>query len=170
MIKEIVTWPNRALIKKTSDVSFDEDLSIVEDLIDTLVDCGALGISAPQIGSSKRICVIYDKKLAEIDKRSSESEFVVLINPEIVDGMGDLVFHEGCNSVPGHTAIVPRAMMAIVRYENIDGKQVEACFSGLTSAVVQHEIDHLDGVTIADRQNAQERAVMVQSLDLLSNS
>ena len=163
MIKEIVTWPNKSLIKKTSDVSFDEDLSIVEDLIDTLVDCGALGISAPQIGSSKRICVIYDK-------RSSESEFVVLINPQIVDGMGDLVFQEGCNSVPGHTAIVPRAMMSIVRYTNIDGKQIEACFSGMTSAVVQHEIDHLDGVTIADRQNAQERAVMVQSLDLLSNS
>ena len=89
----------------------------------------------------------------------------VLINPKIVDGMGDLVFVEGCNSVPDHTAVVPRAMMTVIKYSDVNGKEIERCFSGMTSAVVQHEIDHLEGVTIADRQNAQERAVMIQDLD-----
>ena len=170
MIREIVTWPNKSLIRKADNVSKEDDFSIIEDLIDTLVSCNALGISAPQIGVSKRVCVIHEKKLSLIDKRDAESEFIVLINPEIVDGMGDLVFQEGCNSVPNHTAFVPRAMMSVIKYTNSEGKQVEKCFSGMTSAVVQHEIDHLEGVTIADRQNAQERAVMVQDIDLLSNS
>lgn len=165
MIREIVTWPSRSLIKKADKASIEDNISIIEDLIDTLKDAGTLGISAPQIGESKSICVINDKKLSEIDSRECQSEFLVLVNPQIVDGLGDLVFQEGCNSVPGHTAIVPRAMMSIVKYINQDGKEIEACFSGMTSAVVQHEIDHLDGVTIADRQNAQERAVMIQDLD-----
>jgi peptide deformylase len=165
MIREIVTWPSKSLIRKADNVCKEDDFSIIEDLIDTLVSCNALGISAPQIGVSKRVCVIHEKKLSLIDKRDSESEFIVLINPEIVDGMGDLVFQEGCNSVPGHTATVPRAMMSIVKYTCTDNKEIERCFTGMTSAVVQHEIDHLDGITIADRQNAQARAEMVHDLD-----
>ena len=165
MIRQVVEWPDKALMRRSDEVTPNDDLSIVQDLIDTMVDCQTLGISAPQLGVSKRICVINDKKLSEIDKRDSDSEFIVMINPKIVDGMGDLVFQEGCNSVPGHTATVQRAMMSVVKYRSQKGNWVEKCFSGMTSIVVQHEIDHLEGITIADRQSPHQRAVMAQNLD-----
>lgn len=105
-----------------------------------------VGIAAPQIGITKRVCVINVK------------EPIVLINPEIVESDGEFIFKEGCLSYPKKTISVKRHTMIVVEADNLDEPLVLDIRKGggindlLEIACVQHEIDHLDGITMFDRK------------------
>ncbi|MEO8199353.1 MAG: peptide deformylase [Gemmatimonadota bacterium] len=98
------------------------------------------GLSAPQIGAPVRIiCLELDKPL-------------VLINPEIIDvGNEDFSIWDDCYSIPDIVVRVSRAYRIRIRFQDVKGATTEAEFEGETAALVQHEIDHLDGVLIVDR-------------------
>lgn len=116
----------------------------IQQLIDAMVETmranHGLGLAAPQVGEGVRVIV------AEVGDR-----LLALVNPEVVAAEGEEVGEEGCLSIPGILAEVRRAARVRVRALNRRGKRVTVDADGLLARVLQHEIDHLDGILITDR-------------------
>lgn len=121
---------------------------LVADLIETMYDAPGVGLAANQIGVSRRVAV-FDAQ-DELGPR-------VMINPEIVEVSGSWEFDEGCLSVPGHYWDIKRPGFARVRALDLDGDTVEYAGDGLLGRVIQHEVDHLDGMLLVDRLGRLER-------------
>ncbi len=134
--------------------------NLIEHMRETMNDAPGVGLAAPQVGMPLQLAVIEDKleyfagfsaeQLAERERRPVP--FHVIINPTIhVQPLAEVEFFEGCLSLPGYTAIVPRARD--VRVECLDDKGewhvIEA--SGWYARILQHEIDHLQGTLYIDR-------------------
>ncbi|NIO16363.1 MAG: peptide deformylase [Deltaproteobacteria bacterium] len=150
-IREILEYPDPRLkeISEPVDWVSDEIRSVVEDLIETMrASPGCVGMAAPQIGELKRI-IVFD--VANHRKVNSHHGLTVLINPNILASRGKQVCREGCLSVPDFTGNVERPIWILVegldRYGNTDVIEAE----GFEAVVIQHEMDHLDGVLFLDR-------------------
>ena len=115
---------------------------IIADMTETMYDEVGIGLAAPQVGISKRLIVIADEEGRGVQ---------ALLNPAIVDRGGEMTGEEGCLSIPGVFAPVTRAASVKVEARSIDGQPVTINARGLRSRVLQHEIDHLDGVLFIDR-------------------
>ena len=121
---------------------------IVDDMIETMYDEVGIGLAAPQVGISLRLIVIADE-----EGRSVQA----LLNPAIVDQGGAATGEEGCLSIPGVFAQVARAAWVTVAAHAVDGKPLTINARGLRARVLQHEIDHLDGILFIDRVDAVTR-------------
>jgi len=145
-VREILVHPD-ACPKQiaTAVTDFGEVLdALYKDLEDTLLQApGCVGIAAPQIGCSQRVVMV--------DVRDSEYGRLLLVNPEIVRHEGLVRGREGCLSVPDFTGNVIRADSIIVQARDRHGREQELSFSGFEARVVQHELDHLDGLLFLDR-------------------
>jgi len=117
-----------------------EVTALIDALFATMEAAGGLGLAAPQVGESVRVFV------ARVEDRT-----VALVDPEVVRAEGEVVDTEGCLSVPGVIAEVPRAASITVRGRNRRGRRVTLQADGLLARVIQHEVDHLDGVLFLDR-------------------
>ncbi len=115
---------------------------LVEDMIETMYDAPGVGLAAPQIGVSRRVAV-FDAQ----DGLGPR----VMINPELVETAESWEFEEGCLSVPGHFWPISRPGFARVRALDLDGNIVEYAGDELLGRVLQHELDHLDGILLLDR-------------------
>lgn len=115
-------------------------LKLLDNMKDTMYAANGVGLAAPQIGISKRVIVV-----------DAEEELLELVNPEIIAGEGSETDVEGCLSVPGLVGEVTRFSKVRVRGYNRDGKVTELTREGLTARVLQHEIDHLDGILFLDK-------------------
>jgi peptide deformylase len=150
-VREVLTYPNPILKEIAEDVKeiTDKEKKVIEDLIDTMEDAGhSVGIAAPQIGELLRIIVVDASKNKKCENHHGR---MVLINPEILKWEGMLQFREGCMSVPDYTGNVNRARKVVVQYQNesMETKVIEA--EEFEAVLLQHEIDHLDGVLFIDR-------------------
>lgn len=117
--------------------------TLIEDMFNTMYEAKGVGLSAPQVGVLKRICVI--------DCGLEESQPFVLINPEIIYKEGEQTADEGCLSVPGYKGTVTRAQKVKVQFFDLDMKRQEIEAEGLLSRCIQHETDHLDGILYVDK-------------------
>jgi len=145
-VREILVHPDVCLKQIATVVTaFDDSLeTLYRDLEDTLRQApGCVGIAAPQIGCSQRAVMV--------DVRDSEYGRLLLVNPEIVRHEGLVRGREGCLSVPDFTGNVIRADSIIVQARDRYGREQELAFSGFEARVVQHELDHLDGLLFLDR-------------------
>jgi peptide deformylase len=115
---------------------------VIADMIDTMYDEAGLGLAAPQVGISLRLMVVGDD-----DGREARA----LINPVIAEQGGEVVAEEGCLSIPGVFAPVRRAEWVRLEAQDEDGRPVSLTARGLRARVLQHEMDHLDGVLFIDR-------------------
>lgn len=115
-------------------------LRLLDNMKDTMFEANGVGLAAPQIGIGKRVIVV-----------DSEDELLELINPEITESEGSETDTEGCLSVPGLIGEVKRAYKVTIKAKNREGKAVELRREGLTARVLQHEIDHLDGILFIDK-------------------
>ena len=115
---------------------------IIADLTETMYDEVGIGLAAPQVGSSLRLIVVGDE-----DGREARA----LINPVITEQGGQVTAEEGCLSIPGIFSPVTRAEWVHVEARDPDGKPLASDARGLGARVLQHEIDHLDGVLFIDR-------------------
>jgi len=113
---------------------------LIEGMIGVMRDASGVGLAAPQVGVSKRIL------LAEVEERLH-----VLIDPKIITREGEEISTEGCLSIPGIVADVPRATRVKVKAKNRKGKGITLTAEGLLARVLQHEVDHLDGILFLDR-------------------
>lgn len=155
----IHTYPDPVLTKVASDVTeFNDELKLLcKNMLYTMYHAPGIGLAAPQIGLSKRIFVIdVDYNREETAEDSGEynlSEFQpkVFINPIIKDEKGEIVYQEGCLSLPGIFEDVKRYENITVEYKNTDGESLTMEADELLSICIQHENDHLNGVVFIDR-------------------
>jgi peptide deformylase len=150
-VREILIYPDHRLKEVCASV---DDLntvkSVVEDLIDTM-NAGpprTTGIAAPQIGSMVRIVIVDSSRSP---KHPEGHGLMVLVNPVIVEHSGSQVFREGCLSIPDYTANIRRAESIVVKALDQNLTPIEISADGFEAVVVQHEMDHLDGMLFLDR-------------------
>lgn len=132
----------------------EEIRTLITDMFDTMYAEEGVGLAAPQVGIGERVIVV--------DPRDESVEPFALINPQIVHFAEELDRdEEGCLSIPGLKEIVERA--AAVRVEALDreGKPVSIEAEGLLARILQHEVDHLDGILFLDRVSALKRKMLL---------
>jgi peptide deformylase len=115
---------------------------MADDMIDTMHDEVGIGLAAPQVGIALRLMVVGDERGR--DARA-------LINPVITESGGEVTAEEGCLSIPGIFAQVTRAEWVQLDAQDLEGHPVSIRGRGLMARVLQHEMDHLDGVLFIDR-------------------
>lgn len=132
------------LLKKSRPIKdFDKRLHILlDDMRDTLLNAGGVGLAAPQVGILRRAVLVMDTNREDL---TEEEQIIELINPEIIAKDGEQTGQEGCLSVPGVYGIVTRPEHVKVRAQDRFGNVFEAEGTGLTARCFCHEIDHLDG-------------------------
>ena len=136
-LRKIVLQGDEILKKKCRPVTeFNERLhTLLDDMTDTLIDSGGVGLAAPQVGVLRRVCVVMNE----------DEEILELVNPEIIYPEGEQPGLAVCLSVPGKYGEVTRPTFVRVRAQDRDGNWFEAEDEGLTARCFCHEIEHLDG-------------------------
>jgi peptide deformylase len=148
----ILHYPHPVLKKVCHQVETIDNAiqTLVNDLLDTMyAGPGSVGVAAPQIGVTLRVCVV-DVSANRLGKENNHGR-LCMINPEIVDRSGAAIMREGCMSVPDYTGDVERATEIRVRYRSPDGNEQEISATGFEAVAIQHEMDHLDGILFLDR-------------------
>jgi peptide deformylase len=167
-VRRVLTYGDPLLRRKAVAVGSDlESLRpLVEDMFETMYAEPGIGLAAPQVGVSERLVVVA--AVADDDAGSNLGPPLVLVDPEILWRSPDLVpFEEGCLSVPGITESVDRPRAIRFRFRTLANEAVEREAAGLLARVVQHEVDHLDGVLFVDRmRNPQTDLVLRSERDL----
>jgi peptide deformylase len=146
-MRHIVTAPNLILLKVAKPVTeFDVELSsLIEDMISLMFDFQGVGIAAPQVGDSLRV-IAFMPLIHETDYPMPPR---ILINPVIYDYSKNYIEDwEGCLSLPGQMVKIFRPLWVDVHAQDEDGNEFEERFEYLSARIVQHEINHLDGVLI----------------------
>lgn len=150
-LRNIVTVGDSVLSKVCRPVvKFDRRLHIlIDDMIDTLIDSGGVGLAAPQVGILRRVVVVD----------TGEDGILELVNPEIIEQSGEQTGLEGCLSVPGKYGVVTRPNVVKVRAQDRFGDWFEAEGEELIARCFCHELAHLEGqlyTEIADRMLTPE--------------
>lgn len=159
-IVPIRLYPDAVLKRKAEPVTrFDAALQqLIDVMFETMYAAPGVGLAAPQIGESLRLFV-YDVGAAE--GRPGPG---VVINPHILSQSGQLIEEEGCLSVDGYRDRVRRAgRMAVVGLDR-DGKEIRLEGEGLFARMLQHEMDHLDGLVFIDRLSPLKRGLYLKKL------
>jgi peptide deformylase len=147
-VRPILTYDNPRLRMKSIRVKrVDSSIqSLIDDMIETMRSAEGIGLAAPQIGVLLRVIIAEYFE----DEEAEEANQTVLINPEILSKEGEWMAEEGCLSIPGYLGTVPRAERVTVKGKTREGKDVRLKADGVLAHILQHEIDHLDGVLYID--------------------
>lgn len=145
MVMEIITVdsPRAAVLRRRAQpfrVITRDVRVLIDEMLATMRAARGLGLAAPQVGVSRRMIV------AQVEERT-----FVLVDPEIVRRDGEEIATEACLSIPGLLGDVPRAHHIVVRARNRRNRVVTIEAEGLLARVLQHEIDHLDGILFPER-------------------
>jgi peptide deformylase len=147
-IHKIITAENPILRKKAKKVHrFDPSIQrLIDDMFETMHAANGVGLAAPQIAQSIRVFVA-----------AYEDRKIAMVNPEIIKAEGEEPGTEGCLSIPGYAGDnIRRATMVIVKGQNARGKEIRERAEGWLARILQHEIDHLDGILFIDRLDRPE--------------
>jgi peptide deformylase len=150
--RTILIYPHPLLKTVCSSVAaIDAEIaSLVQDLVDTMhAGPGSVGVAAPQIGVTKRVCVV-DVSPSRLG-RDNNHGLLIMINPRILRREGAAIMREGCMSVPDYTGDVERAVFIGVSFQDENGDLREIDAEGFEAVAIQHEMDHLDGLLFLDR-------------------
>jgi len=132
----------------------DEQRQLIRDMFDTMYAEEGVGLAAPQVGVSQRIIVV--------DPHEDGIEPFALINPEILEASKETEKgEEGCLSIPGLRDLVERSKSVRVRGLSPEGEQREFAAEDLVARILQHEIDHVDGVLFIDRVSPLKRKLLL---------
>jgi peptide deformylase len=162
----IVTYDDALLRKKTQPVTQDtqELQQLIDDMFDTMYNAEGVGLAAPQIGKLLRIFVADGDVYAEEEGEPRYGP-VAMINPEIVFKSEQTVdMDEGCLSIPGVYGPVSRPVQIAVKYLDRDFKEQKMEVDGRMARIIQHEIDHLDGVLFLDHLSIFKRKLLSSKL------
>lgn len=142
----------------------DVERKLAEDMLVTMYAVpNGVGLAAPQVGVLKRLIVI------DVNRDDVSSKPLVLINPETQRLDGESIEDEGCLSIPNITAEVKRATEAVITALNLDEETVSIKTEGLLARVLQHEIDHLNGVLFIDHVSSLKRQLLRRKLQKLKH-
>ncbi len=162
-ILKIYKYPEPVLAKKAARVeAFGPDmLKLFDDMIETMYVSDGVGLAAPQIGVSKQIFVMCPTRVP--------GEEYIVINPVIESSSGKELGLEGCLSLPGISAEVPRATKLKLTYQDQHGKKHTLQAESFFARVIQHEIDHLNGMLIVDRFSFDKRRELLAQYEAAKN-
>jgi peptide deformylase len=153
-VREIAQLGDKVLRQKAEavvDVHDADILQIIEAMQSTLASTSGVGIAAPQISESKQIIIMASRPTPRYPS-APLMEPTVMINPgfQVLSNIQEKDW-EGCLSIPGIRALVPRYQEILIHYTDLQGGLVEAQLSGFVARIFQHEVDHLEGKTYLDR-------------------
>lgn len=154
VVKSLVEYPNPLLREVSTKVDvFDSDLqALVKDLIDTMLAEDSMGLAAPQIGKLKRVFILNKKRIAGDKSKNYQSEdMLCIVNPEIEFQENPIDSSEGCLSFPGRRETVKRFNNVRLTAFDRENKPFTLTGEGMLSILIQHEIDHLNGILFIDR-------------------
>ena len=127
-------------------------MQLIKNLVDTLRCSDGVGLSAPQIGNLKRVLVYEYKKPKNSTDKTPDLPLTVLINPEIIKTSAKTeISEEGCLSFPNMFGQVERFKKITVQTLGINNKEIKFEAKNLEARIIQHELDHLDGILFVDR-------------------
>jgi peptide deformylase len=175
MIYPIYVYGMPVLRKVAKDIGEDyEGLDqLIKDMFETMYNAEGLGLAAPQIGLPIRLIVIDGSRMdaeEDDDERRELKDFKkILINAHILEEHGDFwEFNEGCLSIPGIREDVNRPTEILLRYRDENFVEHEEWFSGLKARVIQHEMDHINGVLFTDRISPLRKRLLNSKLKAIS--
>ncbi|MCP9267706.1 peptide deformylase [Xenorhabdus sp. XENO-1] len=163
-ILNILTIPDERLRQKCVDVTHvDEIQTLIDDMLDTMYDTdNGIGLAAPQVGRKEAVLII--------DISPNRDQPMVLVNPKIVEKERRVVNQEGCLSIPGYYADVERFEKVKVEALDRHGKVITVESEDFLSIVMQHEIDHLNGIIFIDYLSPLKRQMALKKVKkFLSN-
>jgi peptide deformylase len=158
-ILPILKIPDPVLRKKAKPIELvDAELRrLMDDMLATMYDAPGIGLAAPQVGVLWRL-IVMDPAKDEAPKTP-----IVMVNPEILARSEEMRVHEeGCLSIPEFTAEIERPAKTRVSFIDREGKKQEMELEGIWSTLVQHEIDHLNGVLFIDYLSRLKRDMVVR--------
>jgi peptide deformylase len=161
MIRPIITLPDKRLREMSQPVANidDEVKKLVADMFETMYDAPGVGLAAIQIGVPRRIVTI------DATRGEEEKKPIALINPEILWKSDEVSVHEeGCLSIPEYLDEVERAAKVRARFLALDGNVMEVEADGLFARVLQHEVDHINGVLFIDHLSKLKRDRVTKKL------
>ncbi len=155
----LVIYPDVILKTRCADITeIDGDLvSFAEDMADTMYLSHGIGLAAPQVAKNIRMMTV------DVEQENGRSALMTLVNPIIAGTHGRTTYEEGCLSFPGITAEVKRNDQIHVVAYDLQGQELDFEADGLLSICIQHELDHLNGVTFVDRLNPVKRKLVVRN-------
>jgi peptide deformylase len=171
-ILPIHTFPDPVLKKVAQEVTeFNDELKeLCKNMLYTMYYAPGIGLAAPQVGISKRIFVLdvdYDRD--ETSEGSGEYEYsnfnpMIFINPVFRDEDGEIIYQEGCLSLPGIYEDVKRFEHLVVDYQDTDGNKHSLEANELLAICIQHENDHLNGIVFIDKLSSLKRNMLRKKL------
>ncbi len=159
-IREIVTYPDERLTEPSKEIELiDKSVkTLIDDMVDTLYDAPGVGLAAPQVGKNVRITVI-DTSVGE-----DPDALLKLINPEMISKEGSQKEEEGCLSLPGITEEVERPLKCRVKALTPEEEKIELEAEGLLARVLDHEIDHLNGILFIRHLSSLKRKLIKKEI------
>jgi|UniRef100_A0A7V6A6G9 peptide deformylase len=159
-IRPICTFPDQVLKTRAEEVTdINGDLqTLIDDMGATMYAAPGLGLAANQVGDLRRV-IVFD-----VSSKEGPRDLQVIVNPCITECEGELVHNEGCLSVLDFSADVRRHSRVYVTGVDRHGKPIEVEAEGLKAVVLQHEIDHLNGILFIDRISSLKRGLYLRKL------
>jgi peptide deformylase len=159
-LREVLKFPDPRLKLVSEPIVeiTDELKQLAEDMCEVMYDEPGIGLAAPQVGAAVRLIVVD----TEWSEEGGERNPIVMVNPEIVESSGQIVWEEGCLSVPDLTADVTRASRVKIKGTDLDGQTLEIEAEELQAVCFQHELDHLDGILFIDHISRLKRGMYVK--------
>lgn len=159
-ILPIIEYPHPTLLKVAREVDRselnDSFRKTVQDMIETMIDAPGVGLAAPQVNISKRFLVI------DVSHKYEGMKPFCMVNPVILERSGTTGIEEGCLSLPDFYEYVERAKRIKVKYLDEWGKEKVIEDEDFLAIVIQHEIDHLDGIVAADRVSPMKKMMYLK--------
>ena len=152
---KVRVYPDPVLKQKSTPLTEfgAKEQKLFDDMIETMVLEDGVGLAAPQVGVSRRILIACPSL--------KKGEEFVIVNPHICDFSGTEKGVEGCLSLPGISGEVVRAKKIRMRYQDRNGKAHDVEAKDFFARIVQHEIDHLDGILLVDRLDFDQRQAVL---------
>jgi len=160
-IKTILTEPNKILRQISNPVDHvgEEEQKLMDDMLETMYAAPGIGLAAIQIGIPKRIIVM------DISRKKENKNPLHFVNPEIVwKADEDIIYEEGCLSVPNQFAEINRPKECHVKYLDYFGQPQLLKAQGLLATCIQHEIDHLEGILFIDYLSKLKKTMIIKKL------
>ena len=148
---DIVLYPEEGLRQVCQPIPemTDELDKLIDEMFYTMYEAPGIGLAAPQVAVQQRLIVV--------DVSETKDQPIALINPEVVASKGEIVWEEGCLSIPGAYGKVKRPSDILVKGMDRDGNEVEIEANDLLAVCIQHEIDHLNGKLFIDHLSGLKR-------------
>jgi peptide deformylase len=144
-VLEIHKYPHIILRKKAAPIQkiSQSEKDLAKDMVETMRYFQGVGLAAPQVGVSLRLIIVNPYR--------EKGEEIVIVNPEIIKQEGKTISNEGCLSIPNVKEDIRRARKVSARGMDIEGNLIELDAEGLLARVLQHEVDHINGILIIDK-------------------